>query len=65
LSYLANCVMMLTESAKKVNYFVAVPLLLSLFLHGTLRVGCALWNRREQSNRNQGLVFFFRKSEFE
>jgi len=26
LSYLANCVMMLTESAKKVNYFVGVAL---------------------------------------
>ena len=65
LSYLANCAMMLTESAKKVNYFVAVPLLLSLFLHGTLRVGCALRDRREQGNRNQGWMFSFRKSEFE
>jgi len=40
LSYLAICVMMLTESAKKVNYFVAVPyLLFYLLLHGPLRIG--------------------------
>ena len=65
LSYLANCVMMLTESAKKVNYFVAVPSLLSLFLHGTLHVGCALWDRREQSNRNQGWIFSYGRADIE
>ena len=43
LSYLAICVMMLTESAKKVNYFMAVPyLLFYLLLHGPLRIGWTL-----------------------